>query len=54
VADLFVGNEQMAEVNVEHGSVAVEIHPQRNGRPWLVDFDQLVHALQEARAQLGL
>ena len=52
VAEVFVGSEQIAELNTQTGLVTVEIYPRQDGSPWLLDCTQLVQVLTEAKGRL--
>lgn len=54
VAEIWVGDQQLAEVSQETGTLKIEIY-QRTGEArgiWEIEFDELVNALQEARNKL--
>jgi hypothetical protein len=53
VAEVFVGNEQLAEVNHEHGAWSVEFYPRASGEPWRLSFDAALRILQDAKSRLG-
>ncbi len=52
VAEVFVGSEQIAELNTQSGHMAVEIYPRQDGSPWVLDYTQLVQTLTEANGRL--
>lgn len=52
VVQLMIGEEQFAEVNQEIDSLQVEVYGRRDGQPWIVDFEQLMSALTNARGRL--
>jgi len=52
VAEIFVGNEQFAEVNQEQSALHVEIYPRQNGQPWLLTVEDVTEALNQARVRL--
>jgi hypothetical protein len=52
-APLMVEYEQLAEVDQESGSLAIEFYPRRDGQPWRLDFEEVIAALLEARKRLG-
>jgi hypothetical protein len=52
VANLIVGNEQLAEINQEGSELQLELYPRRDGGAWLIGFDEMVVALQAARRSL--
>jgi hypothetical protein len=53
VAEVFVGNEQLAEVNREHGTWSVELYPRASGEPWRLPFEETLQVFQEAKSRLG-
>lgn len=53
VAEVFVGSEQLAEVNHEHGMWSVEFYPRASGEPWRLPFDAALRVLQDAKNRLG-
>ena len=52
VVQLMAGNEQVAEVNQESESLQIEIYGRQDGKPWVLDFDDLMLAFRDARARL--
>ena len=52
VVELFAGDEQWAEIAQEQGDLTIEIYPHRNGETWSFRYDDLMEALQRARAAL--
>lgn len=53
VAEVFFGNEQLAEVNQEEGQWNVEFYPRRSGTAWILSLDETLRVLQEAKSRLG-
>jgi len=53
VAEVFVGNEQLAEVNYEQGTWNIEIYPRPSGEPWRLLLGDILRILQEAKSRLG-
>jgi hypothetical protein len=53
VIQLMFGGEQIAEVNQESDALQVEIYARRDGHPWILDFDELTVALENARIRLA-
>jgi len=53
VAEVFVGNEQLAEINHEHGTWSIEFYPRSSGEPWRLPFDAALQILRDAKGQLG-
>jgi hypothetical protein len=52
VAEIFLGDEQLAELHEEGAELTVEIHPRRSGQPWALHVDALVGAIERARQRL--
>lgn len=52
VVQLMVDNEQVAEVSQETESLQIEIYGRQDGKPWVLDFDDLMLAFRKARAKL--
>ncbi len=53
VADIIVDGVQMAEINEENGPLAIEVYPHPETGAWLLPFDELCEALNEARRRLS-
>jgi len=53
VAEVFVGGEQLAEVNQERGTWSIELYPRASGEPWRLPFDAVLRTLQDAKSRLG-
>jgi hypothetical protein len=53
VAEIFVGAEQLAEVNREGGEWTVEFYARRSGEAWRLPFDETLRVLQDAKKRLG-
>ena len=54
VAELWLGDVMVAEVNTESGKPKLEIYPQRTGEPWSFDVDDFLDALLKAKRRLGI
>lgn len=54
VAEVFLGDEQLAEVNRETGPFSVELYPRRDGQPWSVPLGGLLEALKVAADKIGV
>lgn len=52
VAEIFVGNEQIAEINQENEKLEVEIYPRKSDNFWRINYEDLVKILQEAKQKL--
>jgi hypothetical protein len=52
VTEIWVENEQLAEINREQGAISVEFYSRRDGQPWRLDFEEAVSALAQAEAEL--
>ena len=53
VAEIFVGTDQIAEVNYETGEFSVELYPRSDGTPWVLSHESLASSLNDAKAQLS-
>jgi len=52
VAELWLDQEQLAEINQEEDILTLEIYPGFDGRPWAVPLDEFVAALNTAKRRL--
>ena len=52
VAEIFFGDQQWAELNQEQESLQLEFYPRPDGRPWSLQFELVISALQEAKKKL--
>jgi hypothetical protein len=52
VAELSLGDEQWAEINQEGNRLSLEIYPKRSGEYWLLDFEDVMEILVEAKRRL--
>lgn len=52
VAEIFVGNEQIAEINRENNTYTLEIYPKKSGEWWGVNFEHFIKVLDEAKQEL--
>ncbi len=53
VADIFVGNEQMAEIHQENPQgLSLDIYPRRDGKPWQVSYEEFSKVLAHAKNRL--
>ena len=53
VAEIWLDDEMIAEVNAETEKLVVELYPRPDGTAWIVDFDDLERALGAARSRLA-
>lgn len=53
VAEIFVNNEQLAEISQENEKIEVEIYPRKDGKWWKIDYDTFVKTLDEAKQKLA-
>jgi len=53
VAEIFIGNEQIAEISREGEKEEIEIYPRKIGAFWKVDYEDLINAFQEAKQKLS-
>ena len=52
VAKISLGNEQWAELNQEGNKLSLEIYPKKSGEYWLLDFEDVMDILVEAKRRL--
>lgn len=52
VAEVFFGDEQWAEINVEKGVPVIELYPRQDGQPWQFEYEFAMKALQDAGNRL--
>ena len=52
VAEIFMDNNQWAEVNQESGELMLELYPRKDGQPWVFDFETALEVLQAAKKKL--
>lgn len=52
VAQIMIGSEQWAEINQEKQTIELEIYPRQDGSPWILDLEEALAALAEARRRL--
>ena len=52
VAEVFVGVEQIFELNTESGELMLEVYPRQDGEPWRLSLDALMEALSNAKKRL--
>jgi hypothetical protein len=52
VAEVWCGEEMLAEVANEAGPLTIEIYPKPSGKPWLLDYEEVVKAIQMAKNKL--
>jgi hypothetical protein len=52
VAEIFIGDQQWAELNQEHGTLSVQFYPRRDGQFWELSLDVVSRALSEAKRRL--
>lgn len=53
VAMLLIEAEQWAGINQERERLQLELYPRRDGKPWVIDFEDALASLSEARCRLG-
>lgn len=53
VAEIFIENEQIAEINRENEKYEIEIYPRKSGAFWKVGYEDLISNLQEAKETLS-
>jgi len=52
VAEIFINNEQFAELNQESNELEFEIYPKRDGSPWGVTYNEILSLIQDAKLKL--
>jgi hypothetical protein len=52
VAEVWCGEEMLAEVANEDGPLTIEFYPKPGGKPWLLDYEEAVKAMQMAKDKL--
>jgi hypothetical protein len=53
VTEVWLDQEQLAELRHERDGVLIEIYPGPDGRPWEVSYEALIATLQHARIRLN-
>jgi len=53
VAEVWLGQEQLAELRYEPEGVRMQIYSAPSGQPWDVPYDEFIRVLRKARDQLG-
>lgn len=53
VADIFWGNEQIAEINRETGKLEIEIYPRRSGDWWKLNYEEFIKVIEKAKEELS-
>jgi hypothetical protein len=52
VAEIFLGDDQWAEINQENGCLEVEIYPKPNGQPWSLGLEDMLSITETAKEKL--
>jgi len=52
VAEIFFGDVQWAELNQENDSLQIEFYQRPDGKPWRIDFQLAIEALDDAKRKL--
>jgi hypothetical protein len=52
VAEIFFGDTQWAEINQERKALEIEFYPRPDGKPWRIDYQHALSALNEAKRRL--
>jgi len=52
VAEVFLNDVQVAEINQESGDLSVEIYPRPDGKPWSMPYEDLLKCLESAKSRL--
>ncbi|MBK8146920.1 MAG: hypothetical protein IPN69_18810 [Acidobacteria bacterium] len=53
VAEIFWGEEQVAEISRETSEFEVELYPRRTGQGWHLNFDEFINVLSLAKGALA-
>ena len=52
VAEIFFENMQWVEISQETDILEIEFYPRSDGRPWKINYLDVIDALNEAKTQL--
>ena len=52
VAEIFFGDEQLAELNQEGSELQLQLYPRSDGKRWELPYSEIVTALGEAKKKL--
>ena len=52
VAEIFLGDEQWAEINQENGDLEIEIYPKPNGQAWQFSMEEMLAIVRLAQQRL--
>ncbi|MFZ0565134.1 MAG: hypothetical protein WAM28_02985 [Chlamydiales bacterium] len=52
IAEIFFGDNQLAEINQEKGLFEIEFYPRSDGKLWQIDLFSVINALNEAKVKL--
>ena len=52
VAEIFFGDEQLAELNQEGSELQLQLYPRSDGKRWELPYSEIATALGEAKKQL--
>lgn len=52
VAEVWIDNQQFAEISQETADVLVELYPPTKDKMWKVDYQTLVNTLEDAKNKL--
>jgi hypothetical protein len=52
VSEVWCGEEMWAEVANEAGPLTICFYPRTNGKPWMLDYEDVVKAIQMAKDKL--
>ena len=52
VADIFIGSEQIAEINRENEDIEIQIYPRKSSEMWDLNFDSFLEVLHKAKENL--
>lgn len=52
VAEIFIENIQWVEINQEKDFIEIEFYPRPDGKPWRIEYNDAMQALNEAKSKL--
>ncbi|AKT39221.1 hypothetical protein [Chondromyces crocatus] len=52
VAEIFFGDEQVAEIHQESDELQIEIYMHSSGKPWMLPYVDFMKAMSKARQRL--
>lgn len=52
VAEVFFGNEQVAEINQDAEDLRIEVYCRPSAAPWVLPFEEFMNTLNQAKVRL--